>query len=265
MPTPPDEPTRWLHAAAAGWTPANEPGNTALKGEIRAITLDLDDTLWPIEPVIDIAERRLHDWLCVHCPRITRTHTVESMREIRLLVAELDRTIAHDVTEIRRRSLERLIVDEGAYPRDMVDLAMAEFLEHRNRVELFTDTMPFLRRASASLPLLSISNGNADLRRVGLSQLFRAHISASDIGAAKPDSRLFQAACDYLALPPRQVLHIGDHPIQDILGAARTGMKTVWINRTGANWEEEHSPDYVVTSLEQVPELVPLDSPGDPE
>jgi len=27
---------------------------------IQAITLDLDDTLWPIEPVILRAERRLH-------------------------------------------------------------------------------------------------------------------------------------------------------------------------------------------------------------
>jgi putative hydrolase of the HAD superfamily len=39
--------------------------------DIAAITLDLDDTLWPIEPVIARAEERLDAWLKIHCPRAT--------------------------------------------------------------------------------------------------------------------------------------------------------------------------------------------------
>ena len=31
--------------------------------KVRAITLDLDDTLWPIWPTIARAERQLQDWL----------------------------------------------------------------------------------------------------------------------------------------------------------------------------------------------------------
>lgn len=233
--------------------------------DIRAITVDLDDTLWPIDPVIEAAEQSLYSWLCSNCPGIARSHTIESMREIRLSIAQEDKRIAHDLSEVRRRSLERLIVAEGAYPGEYVDQAMEEFLVHRNKVEFFPDAVPFLERVSASFPLLSISNGNADLRRIGVSSLFAAHISATDVGAAKPDSKLFRAACDYLELAPENVLHIGDHPIQDILGAARIGMKTVWVNRSGAYWDEEHSADHEVTSLEQVLALLPLRSFGDPE
>lgn len=230
--------------------------------DICGITIDLDDTLWPVEPVIDGAERRLYDWLSENCPRVTRDHTVDSMREVRLSIAQANHHVAHDLGELRRRSLARLIVHEAGYPSDLVDLAMAEFLEHRNKVELFSDAMPFLERASRSFPLLSITNGNADLQRIGLGHLFQHHVSAAEIGAAKPDEKLFRAACERLQAPPEKVLHIGDHPIQDILGAARAGMKTVWVNRTGVPWQEEHDADHEVTSLEQVLNLLPNHTPG---
>lgn len=237
--------------------------NDVSMDEIRAITLDLDDTLWAIEPVIEAAEQRLYEWLSAHCPRVALAHDVHTMREIRVIVARDNEDIAHDLTEIRRRALEHLIVTEAAYPRSMVDDAMTEFLEHRNRVELFPDVMPFLCRVSESLPLLSISNGNADLKRVGLNDLFVTHVSAREVGAAKPDPRPFLAACERLNLAPEQVLHIGDHPVQDILGAARVGMRTVWINRREARWEEDFSADYEVSSLDQVLDLLAAHGFGD--
>ena len=233
--------------------------------KIRAITVDLDDTLWPVEPVIQAAEDRLYEWLSLNCPRIARSHSVESMREIRAEIARFEKEIAHDLTEVRRRSLHRIIVAEGSYPGDYVERAMAEFLEHRNKVELFPDALPFLTRARESYPLLSISNGNADLRRIGLADLFVTQISARNVGAAKPDAKVFRAACEHLRLQPEPVLHIGDHPVQDILGAARIGMQTVWINRTGEQWRDEPGADYVVTSLERVLDLLPLDRSGDSE
>lgn len=233
--------------------------------EIRAITIDLDDTLWPIDPVIEVAERKLFDWLRVNCPKIAHSHTVETLREMRQSIASTNIRIAHDMTEVRRQSLEKVIVTEAAYPGEYVAEAMEEFHFHRNRVEFFPDAMPFLNRVNGRLPVLGLSNGNADLHRIGVSGLFTAHISAIEVGAAKPDPRVFKAACEHLGLESRSVLHIGDHPIQDILGAARIGMRTVWINRTGADWGEEHSADHEVTSLEQVLELLPLHSPGEPE
>lgn len=226
--------------------------------DIRAITLDLDDTLWPIAPVIESAEDRLYAWLSANCPAVARSHDVETMRNARLEVIQLDAQVAHDVTEVRRRSLHRIIVVEGGYPDGYVDLAMEEFLTHRNKVELFPDVLPFLHRARAQYPLLSVTNGNADLHRIGLGELFDCQVSARDVGAAKPDARMFLAACEHLDLRPAQVLHIGDHPVHDILGAARVGMKTVWINRSEARWEDGPGADYEVTSLERVLDLLPL-------
>ena len=36
---------------------------------IKAITLDLDDTLWPVWPAIEKAEQALLDWLARHAPQ----------------------------------------------------------------------------------------------------------------------------------------------------------------------------------------------------
>jgi HAD superfamily hydrolase (TIGR01549 family) len=44
--------------------------------------------------------------------------------------------------------------------------------------------------------LYALSNGNADIQRVGLGHLFKQHFSAAGVGAAKPDPRMFQAALD---------------------------------------------------------------------
>ena len=38
--------------------------HNALNTDIEAITLDLDDTLWPVAPTIAGAEQDLFDWLC---------------------------------------------------------------------------------------------------------------------------------------------------------------------------------------------------------
>ncbi len=104
--------------------------------------------------------------------------------------------------------------------------------------------------------MVSISNGNADLTRIGLRRYFSACVSAREIGVAKPHPRTFLTACNRAGHPPECTLHIGDHPHQDILGAAEVGMKTIWMNREGIEWNHEHRPDAEVCSLYDVTELL---------
>jgi hypothetical protein len=47
-------------------------------GALRAITLDLDDTLWPVGPTLVVAERVLADCLREHAPRTAASTTSES-------------------------------------------------------------------------------------------------------------------------------------------------------------------------------------------
>ena len=108
------------------------------------------------------------------------------------------------------------------------------FFAARNRVEFFDDVRPALERLRARYRLFALSNGNADLERCGIGELFDGHVTAIAAGAAKPDARIFAALRDMAGVPAGEILHIGDDPITDVVGARQAGMQTAWLNRDRA-------------------------------
>ena len=55
---------------------------------IQAITLDLDDTLWPFPPIGERIERLLHAWFEQHAPRTAQHFPIPAMRRLRERVIE---------------------------------------------------------------------------------------------------------------------------------------------------------------------------------
>jgi putative hydrolase of the HAD superfamily len=215
---------------------------------VAAITLDLDDTLWPIEPVMLRAERRLDDWLKTHCPRAAAAYPIPAMRALRDRIAFEHPQLSHDFSAQRRLSLHTALAEHG-YGESHVEGAYAEFYAARNEVECYADALPALRQLAARFPLVSLTNGNADIERIGIAHLFRFSISSRECGVAKPAPAIFHAACARLGLPPQSVLHVGDDPELDVGGARAAGLRTAWINRTGADWSHPEPPDLVATDL----------------
>ena len=227
---------------------------TALR--IRAITLDLDDTLWPIEPVMLRAERQLDAWLQAHCPRAAAAYPVEAMRALRNRIAKENPHLAHDFSAQRRLSLREALLTHG-YHDDHVDAAFMAFYAERNRVECYADALPALERLATHYPLAAITNGNADLDAIGLASLFRFSLHASKFGTAKPASDIFHAACEQLSLAHSDVLHVGDDPELDVIGAHRAGLRSVWIHRGTTSWaeasgQEDIQPDLIVRDLTEL-------------
>jgi putative hydrolase of the HAD superfamily len=202
---------------------------------IGAITLDLDDTLWPIDRVIERAESILHEWFKIHAPGVADALPPVRFAAYRRSLALERPSIAHDFTMLRREAIRRALARYGADP-GLAETAMKVFLAARNEVELYPDALEALERLSARYRVVSLSNGNADLERIGLARYFTAILSARAIGVAKPDRRIFQAACDALALAPEDILHVGDDPELDVRGALAAGMRSVWVNRDGKAW-----------------------------
>jgi putative hydrolase of the HAD superfamily len=201
----------------------------------RALTLDLDDTLWPITPAIERAEAALHAFLLEACPRTAVKYPIPEMRALRERIARLHPEHAHDYTRQRRLSLAHALRESGE-DEAHVDAAFAAFYDARNRIEFYPDALDALARLAAHAPVLALTNGNADLVRIGIDGHFIGCIAAREAGHAKPDAPIFHAACKHLALSPRDVLHVGDDPVLDIDGARRAGLRTCWINRRGEAW-----------------------------
>ncbi len=200
---------------------------------VRAITLDLDDTIWPIAPVIVRAEAALGEWLERHAPRTAARWPLEARRALRDAVAAEHPHLAHDFTRQRIISLERMFAAAGDDPA-LAAPAFDAFFAARCEVEHYADSLGALDRLAARVPLAALTNGNADLERIGLMHVFRFQLGARDHGAAKPEPSIFHAACARLGCAPGDVLHVGDDIEMDIVGAHRAGLRSCWINRDDA-------------------------------
>lgn len=197
------------------------------------ISLDLDDTLWPVAPVIAAAEAALLAWIEERYPEAARGHDLESMRAMRARIAARFPERAHDLTFLRRRALAAQFAAAG-HDESLGDEALEVFLAARNRVELYEDVRPALARLAARHRLFAVSNGNADLDRCGVGEFFDGHVNAIGAGAAKPDARIFAALIAAAGVDASSVIHVGDDALADVVGARQAGMRAVWLNRGGA-------------------------------
>jgi putative hydrolase of the HAD superfamily len=213
----------------------------------KAILFDLDDTLWPITPVIIQAEETLFAWLATHAPRVARQCTIESLRQARLALLAQQPEFQLDLGALRRAGLLAAFEQAGE-DAAKVELAMATFVAARNAVSPYDDVLPGLLRLKGRVLVGSISNGNADLQAIGLSHHFKVSVAAHQLGCAKPDAAIFHAACRELGVAPQDAVYVGDDVLLDVQGAQRAGLRAVWMNRTGSDKHLEHEvvPDAIV-------------------
>jgi FMN hydrolase / 5-amino-6-(5-phospho-D-ribitylamino)uracil phosphatase len=224
---------------------------------IKAITLDLDDTLWPIWPVIERAEKALDDWLSQYAPMTAALFSNPAARhEIREHVSRSRPELKYNLSAIRREAIRVALYRSGEDPL-LAEAAFNVFFEERNKVILFEDAVLALEFLSGRYPLVAVSNGNADIERIGLGRYFRAAISAQQFGVGKPDPRIFHAAAGAVEVQPEEVLHVGDDATLDVLGALNCGMQTVWVNRSDQMWAHPAVPHETVTTLTELCDLFP--------
>lgn len=205
---------------------------------ILALTLDLDDTLWPVWPALERADLAVDAYLQQHHPDVARAWPIDAMRRLREQVASERQDLAHDFTSQRRLTLQHAFAACGIASAP-IDALWDIYFHARNRVDFYPDSLPALTRISARWPLASLTNGNADLQRIGIGQHFTHHICARDAGVAKPLAPIFLAASARLGVAPDATLHVGDDPLADMVGARDAGLRTAWINRDGAPWPRE--------------------------
>ena len=202
---------------------------------IRAITLDLDDTLWEIQPLIRRAEEALYAWLGDNYPRITERFDRDGLYELRRQVLADFPERAHDLTFLRHTVLSRAGAAVG-YSTDYVGAAFEVFDAVRNAPEIFPEVLPALGSLQQRYRLIALTNGNAKLERIGIERFFSDFVNAARAGAAKPDVRIFEAALAAAGTAAGETLHVGDHAELDVDGARRAGLRTAWVNRDARPW-----------------------------
>jgi len=207
---------------------------------VRGLSFDLDDTLYDNKPVIRNAFLELYHHLLKHYPKIASKynfddflHAAKSLRRQYPLEADLGK--------LRRMHINQVILKSG-YQSTITSSANKEayniFWQARQKVKLFPDVLQILKTLSTQLPLVSISNGNACTKTIGIDNYLQHSINAIDTGKAKPDSSMFLLACEKLDIEPVQLVHIGDNLDLDVKGAVNAGCRSIWLN-----WFDQSTTD----------------------
>ena len=219
---------------------------------VKAITLDLDDTLWPVWPTIERAEKALENWLAQRAPMAAALFANPKARHgLREHISHTRPDLQYNLSALRLEMI-RLALQRSGEELLLAEPAFEVFFDERNRVTLFEDALPGLEFLASRYPLVALSNGNADIHRIGLGHLFRASISAQQFGVGKPDPRIFHAAAGSVGVLAADVLHVGDDSTLDVLGALNCGMQTVWVNRADHVWPHAAVPHETVTTLTEL-------------
>ena len=198
----------------------------------KAISFDLDDTLYDNHPVISKAEIELQQFLMSAAPECSALGS-DYWWQHRQVCLTNQPELCHDVTALRLACIQSGMQALGYSSLDAANKAQQGldfFLSHRNNLQVPQPVKELLAQLQQRFPLVAISNGNVGIDEIGISQYFKHCYFAGAGNLQKPENDMFSKACDDLAITPSELLHIGDCTHADIYGALSAGCQTIWVN-----------------------------------
>ncbi|MDX1678348.1 HAD-IA family hydrolase [Arsukibacterium sp.] len=199
---------------------------------VKALSFDLDDTLYDNSPVIAAAEQAMLTALFELAPQSNQTDS-DFWWQHRLKLAKLEPEIRHDIGRWRLLGIEAGLLELGiarAEAKKVAQQGYDAFLEARTKISLTTGVNTLLTALAKQYRLIAITNGNACIQKMGLSPLFEFSLQAGPDGKMKPYPDMFQLAAERLKVQPAEILHIGDSHRADVIGALAAGCQAAWLD-----------------------------------
>jgi putative hydrolase of the HAD superfamily len=168
-----------------------------------------------------------------------------------------------DAADLQQAIWRRALREYGLDEEPAEFLAAAHWHAELAAFRAYDDVAAFLAGAvAAGIRTALVTNGPGSVQRaklasVGLADAFDTVVVSAEVGAAKPDTRIFETALAALGVDASRAWHIGDSLEYDVAGAQAAGLGSVWINR--ADWRrrpEQPVPDREITSLDALTALL---------
>ena len=212
---------------------------------VKAISFDVDGTLWDFESIMRRSLAQVLKELARHDPEAASRLDVERMVGVRERVHDELRYSVPNLNEVRQLSIAQALHDVGRPDDELAGRLFGVYLKHRDTGRaLFDDVRLALVRLKERYTLGLLSNGNSYADRLGIGELISFEVFSQDHGGIeKPDPRLFHFALDQAGCAPNEMLHVGDSLEYDVAGATVAGVHAVWLNRDGLG--QEAAPDGV--------------------
>lgn len=219
---------------------------------IKAIIFDLDNT---------ILDRTSTFKNFIHLFLKTYLGHLELRREKEIFnrIMHLDQDGYKDKPELFTELLEELPWKEAPLLEELLNFYSTEYVESAVLKENAREVVHYLRKKYKTG---LITNGKTLIQYGKIDQLrirndFDLIIVSEEAGVKKPDPRIFEMALMELELTPEQCIYIGDHPVNDIEGASRVGMGTIWM-KVNQPWKDGLTvkPLHTIEKLSELFELL---------
>lgn len=230
---------------------------------IKAVFFDLDNTLCDSDTAWNIAQSETFQLLHKQYPDISEETLAKAWSTVhQRLFQQLDAGKCA-MADVRDSRFPCLFTELGLPQGPMTD-KLNDFLSSRYLTSLrLYDDVTILEELHA-YHVGIITNGAHDehtdsqlskVRHLGLSERIQSLTISGEIGVRKPNLEIFKVACERGGVLFKEGLFVGDSVENDIVGANRAGMTSVFINRKSdvlTPKTADEQPDYTVSNLHDV-------------
>ena len=230
---------------------------------IKAVLFDLDGTLCDSDTAWHIAVKETFQRLGEREPNVSEKAITEAWTAVhQRLFQQLDAGKL-SMAAVRDARFQCLFEALGL-PTDKVMEELSNFFCscYLTSLRLYDD-VPVLETLTG-YHVGIITNGAHDehtdsqlskVQYLGLSERIQSLTISGEIGVRKPNLEIFKVACERADVLPEEAIFVGDSIQNDIIGANRAGMTSVYINRKSevlVSKTADEQPDYTVSSLHNV-------------
>jgi putative hydrolase of the HAD superfamily len=226
---------------------------------VKALSFDLDDTLYDNWPHIHRAEQWLMDYLKSEVHATAHLTTIQ-WQQYKRRVIKNNPELKGDVSACRKAWLRLAFVEHGleqVAASHLAEQIFQQFLAVRSDFVVPLTSLALLQQLASRYRLVAITNGNVDIFQIGLGGLFELELKAGGKFSAKPAADMYHYASQQLQLAPQQIAHVGDHCITDVAGATKAGYRSIWLNQNSQQPRKLTAlPDIEISQLAQLQYLL---------
>jgi FMN hydrolase / 5-amino-6-(5-phospho-D-ribitylamino)uracil phosphatase len=179
-----------------------------------------------------------------------------------------------NIEEIVEISIERsvfgtdhfaeVLEPHGVTEQEFIQAAVDTYVSDRFRgLKLFPEAVDVVKTVRQQTGIGMITNGPSDIQRqkldlLGIEPLFPFILVSEEVDIWKPDPRIFERAMELGNAERYETVYIGDNPDHDVGGAKAAGITSIWVNRAGVQFPHAEGPDYQISDLREIFELLSL-------
>ena len=230
---------------------------------IKAVFFDLDGTLCDSDTAWNIAQSETFQRLRKHYPHVSGEAITNAWTTVhQRLFQQLDAGKL-SMAEVRDARFQCLFEELGL-PTDKAMEALSDFFCSRylTSLRLYEDVTVLDELHTYHVGI--ITNGAHDehtdsqlskVQYLRLSERIQSLTISGEIGVRKPNLEIFKVACERADVLPKEAVYIGDTIENDIVGANRVGMASIFINRKSEKAIPETAderPDYTASNLHDI-------------